>query len=309
MFARFFRTIAMAGILALANFGVAQPTRAQSQDKFYYWVAPRFGIPITLEESRVSPPLPILRQGFVVEVNATIKARIDNLMAKGHDVGVRGHIAAGAVDYSRNYYAPDHPVWNWHFVSVNSLRDFTLDPYDPREGDPNRDAFPSTIDADPQQWIANYGDAYYPKAFSIFRQIDPSKSDALANVSNRGLAGTGERTLVTGFIITGGQPRTVVVRALGPSLAAAGVQEPAMNPKLDLFRGSYNIISNTDWKASAGSDALAELYPALAPTDDREAALLLTLIAGAYTVKGSTEDGSEGIELLEVYDVNFATQP
>ncbi len=82
-----------------------------------------------------------------------------------------------------------------------------------------------------------------------------------------------------------------------------------MNPKLDLFRGSYNIISNTDWKASAGSDAMAELYPALAPTDDREAALLLTLIPGAYTVKGSTEDGSEGIELLEVYDVDFATQP
>lgn len=122
------------------------------------------------------------------------------------------------------------------------------------------------------------------------------------------MAGEGERKLITGFIVTGGQPRTVVVRALGPTLAAAGVEQAATDPQLEVFRGSVRLTSNTDWKMGSGSDALAKSYPALAPKNDREAALLLTLIPGAYTIQGSTEDGTEGIELLEVYDVDSVTQ-
>lgn len=67
--------------------------------------------------------------------------------------------------------------------------------------------------------------SYTPTHYQIGAQIDPSKPDAVANVSNRAFTGTVEKVAITGFIITGGQPRNVIVRVLGPSLAAQGVQQ------------------------------------------------------------------------------------
>ena len=125
----------------------------------------------------------------------------------------------------------------------------------------------------------------------------------MANVSNRGMTGAGEKTLITGLIITGGEPRNVVVRALGPSLSAAGVQQAAANPKIEVYRGSTRVASNADWRSDARADVLRNSYAALAPTDDREAALFLTLFPGAYTLHGINEAGTEGVVLLEAYDV------
>lgn len=295
-------------IAAFALNCLAGPLSAQSTQKFYYWLTPRLGLPTTPPAARTSPPAP-LQQGFVIEVDAATKAQIDNLLSQGHEVGVRGHIAAGAVDYNRNYYEPGHPVWHWYFTSVDSLRDFNEGPYDTTEVNPNRDSLPSDIEANPQQWIATYGDSYYPTRFSIYKQIDPTQRDALANVSNRGMAGAGEKTLITGFIVTGGVPRNVVVRALGPSLAASGVEQFASNPQISVFTGSGGkVTSNTDWKNDARANELSQSYASLAPMNDKEAALLLTLPPGNYTLQGTNEDGTEGVILLEVYDVDYQTQ-
>ncbi|MEO5721249.1 MAG: hypothetical protein ABIR71_07250 [Chthoniobacterales bacterium] len=78
------------------------------------------------------------------------------------------------------------------------------------------------------------------------RAIDPNRKDALANVSNRGLSGAGEKRLITGLIISGGEPRNVVLRVLGPILSAAGVQQVAANPKIEVYRGSTRVASNAD---------------------------------------------------------------
>jgi hypothetical protein len=174
---------------------------------------------------------------------------------------------------------------------------------------PTNRANPSDIAANPDQWIQQNGDDYAPLAYEIKGQIDPSRPDSLANVSNRGLAGQGDQTLITGFIVTGGQPRTVVIRALGPTLASAGVTRAAANPALSLFHGSAKVAANSDWKTDVRSAELSQNYPSLAPGNDKEAALLITLMPGAYTAQGSTEDGVDGIELLEVYDVDSGTSP
>ena len=126
----------------------------------------------------------------------------------------------------------------------------------------------------------------------------------MANVSNRGITGPGERTLITGLIIKGGEPRTVVVRALGPSLSSSGLQQVAGNPRLVVHREGALLTSNSDWKVALRADELAQKYPMLAPSNDKEAALLLTLLPGSYTLKGINEDGTEGIVLLEAYDVD-----
>lgn len=119
------------------------------------------------------------------------------------------------------------------------------------------------------------------------------------------MAGTGERALIAGFIINGGEPRNVVIRALGPSLAAAGVQQYATNPRIDIFDADGNRLHpNDDWKTDPRASQLANEYPALAPTNDKEAARLATLLPGSYTVQGTNVDATEGVILLEVYDVD-----
>ena len=122
----------------------------------------------------------------------------------------------------------------------------------------------------------------------------------MANISTRGLVGTGQGQLIGGFIITGG-PKLVMIRAMGPSLAAAGVSPALANPSLILYTGGTQLASNDDWKTNANvADIIAS---GIAPTDDSEAALLIRLEPGAYTTVVSGAGGTTGIGLVEVYEV------
>ena len=142
-----FRWVSAAAFSALLT--IASDASGQSNQKFYYWLTVCLGDPV----ARVSPPSP-WRQGFVVEVDSTIKTQVDALMNRGHEVGIKGHIAAGVADYNRNHYEPNHPNWHSYFTSVDSLRDFTDAPGETTEVNPNRDSLASDIEVDPQHWIA-----------------------------------------------------------------------------------------------------------------------------------------------------------
>src|SRR6185295_4696498 len=72
----------------------------------------------------------------------------------------------------------------------------------------------------------------------------------LLNISARGVAGTGANALVGGFVIRGNQPVSVVVRAMGASLAAFGVTGQLSDTVLELYQGSTLIQSNDDWRAA-----------------------------------------------------------
>jgi hypothetical protein len=95
--------------------------------------------------------------------------------------------------------------------------------------------------------------------------------------------------------------KEILLTAKGPSLSSFGVSNPVQNPQLQLFLGSQLIASNKDWGTNANAGQIAA--SGLAPTDNREGALLLTLEPGAYTVIVSSEDASSGIGLVEVYGV------
>ena len=283
----------LAFLLATIILGIASAAKAQSEEKFYYWVtrAPEY-----------------YRQGssgqsFVIEVNAGLKAQIDEIAQHGFP-GFAGRVAAGSADYNKDYFAPGQPVWNWHIASIDEIFDRNKTLF-PLVVAPMYDANPSDIAVNPAKWIQDNGDRYVPRRYWILKQVDPNKPDAMANVSNRGLTGAGEKTLITGLIITGGEPRKVVVRALGPSLTSAGIQQVAANPKIEVYNGSgKKVASNADWKADEFSDSLRTFYPSLVPSNDKEAAMLLTLGPGAYTLHGINEDGSEGVMVLEAYDVD-----
>jgi hypothetical protein len=240
----------------------------------------------------------------VVEVESDTAAQIRNqLSVRNNHTGVGGHIISGPADYGRNYFLPAHPVWHWHFTDIDRVYQLPGALAEVFYGEGSYR--PSDIEANPDQWIASNRNHYDPYFYEVKGEIQPDAADALANVSNRGVAGTGERALITGFIVTGGQPRNVVVRGLGPSLSGQGVQAFASNPEIAVFDNAGNrAAANTDWKTDSRADALNASYPALAPTNDNEAALLLTLLPGAYTVQGANEDGTEGVMVIEAYDVD-----
>ncbi|MFN2621800.1 MAG: hypothetical protein ABR611_03050 [Chthoniobacterales bacterium] len=122
----------------------------------------------------------------------------------------------------------------------------------------------------------------------------------MANISTRGLVGTGQGQLIGGFIITGG-PKLVMIRAMGPSLAAVGVSPALANPTLTLYAGGNQLAANDDWKTNTNvADIIAS---GIAPTDDLEAALLIRLEPGAYTTVVSGVGDTTGIGLVEVYEV------
>jgi hypothetical protein len=107
--------------------------------------------------------------------------------------------------------------------------------------------------------------------------------------------------LIGGFIVTGTQPKRVIVRALGTSLTVSG---HLADPYLELRDSSGNVIrSNDNWR----SDQEQEITDTgLAPTNDLEAALIATLPANsaAYTAIVSGVNNTSGIGLVEVYDLN-----
>jgi phospholipase/lecithinase/hemolysin len=133
--------------------------------------------------------------------------------------------------------------------------------------------------------------------------IPPGKA---VNISTRVFVDTGERISIAGFIVTGDIAKRVLIRGLGPSLTANGVPDPLADPTLTLFDDSGNILqSNDDWKNS--SDAVEIMSTGIAPTNDRESAIIANLAPGQYTAALAGKDGGIGNGLIEVYDLASGT--
>ena len=130
--------------------------------------------------------------------------------------------------------------------------------------------------------------------------LSPLSSSTLKNMSTRASVGTLDDVLITGFIIGDVGSTTVVVRALGPSLASYGVAHPLSDPVLTIYDSNGNAIATNDnWQDNI--NAILVQKNGLAPPNASESALVLHLPAGRYTaiVRGAN-DGT-GVGLAEVY--------
>jgi phospholipase/lecithinase/hemolysin len=122
------------------------------------------------------------------------------------------------------------------------------------------------------------------------------------NLATRLFVDTGERVAIAGFIVTGDISKKVLIRGIGPSLAANGVPGPLADPVLTLFDNTAAAqMSNDDWKSSP--DAAEIMNSGIAPTDDRESAIIASLPPGSYTVSLEGKGGGTGNGLVEVYDL------
>jgi hypothetical protein len=126
-----------------------------------------------------------------------------------------------------------------------------------------------------------------------------------ANISTRGQVLQGDQVLIGGFIIGGSQTKTVIVRALGPSLAAAGIGSPLTDPTLELRDAMGNVLAaNNNW--GDGANAAQIQAEGFAPSQPVEAAVRATLNPGNYTAIVRSANAGAGIGLVEIYDLSPA---
>jgi chitodextrinase len=129
----------------------------------------------------------------------------------------------------------------------------------------------------------------------------------VVNLSTRVRLGSGERVAIPGLIVDGGTRRTFLLRAVGPGLVPRGVAGALADPRLAVMQADATLASNDDWGLPSGGSVLAqaarEVGAFALAAGSRDAALLITLDPGAYTVVTSGATGAEGIALVEVYEV------
>lgn len=123
---------------------------------------------------------------------------------------------------------------------------------------------------------------------------------ALLNISTRMEVLSGENVLIAGFIVTGNEPKKVLIRGLGPSLPVAG---QLADPTLELHQGGSLLVSNDNWRDSQEQEISDTTIP---PTSDLESALVTTLSPGSYTAILAGKENSAGVGQVEVYDLSQA---
>jgi plastocyanin len=138
----------------------------------------------------------------------------------------------------------------------------------------------------------------------------PAILSYLGNISTRGFVQTDNNVMIGGFIVQGTQPKSVIVRAIGPELTPFGVPDVLADPTLALHNGAGTLIaSNNNWQTTIiGGIITADQVSAIqnsghAPTQPSESAIIATLPPGNYTAIVRGVNNSTGNALVEVYDL------
>jgi uncharacterized delta-60 repeat protein len=134
--------------------------------------------------------------------------------------------------------------------------------------------------------------------------VDQNANAEITNLSARGFVGTGDDVLIGGGVVISGNTGSaarVLVRAIGPSLGTMGVVGSLLDPTLSLRDSNGNLIATNDnWKDSQQSEIAGT---GLAPTDDRESAILALLAPGSYTAIVAGKQAITGAALVEFYNL------
>jgi hypothetical protein len=159
---------------------------------------------------------------------------------------------------------------------------------------------------------AQTDNAYPPATYTVVGNVScsapvptptPPKTPAqLQNISTRARVLTNDNVLIGGFIITGTDPKKVIIRALGPSITSNGVPVPGRlaDPILELHSGN-NVVTNDNWRTDQEAEIMGT---GLAPHDDKESAIVRTLAPGSYTAIVRGVGGGTGIGLVDVFDLS-----
>jgi hypothetical protein len=137
------------------------------------------------------------------------------------------------------------------------------------------------------------------KALKLLASTTSAPAVHLANISTRASVGAGDNVLIAGFIVTGSQPKKIVVRALGPLLP---VNENLADPTLELHDSTGTVAGNDNWRDTQQDAVKATTIP---PGNDYDSAIVRTVNPGAYTAILAGKGGTTGVAVVEVYDLDL----
>ena len=175
-----------------------------------------------------------------------------------------------------------------HFGNLNSAGD----------DDPDGDGLVNLLE---------YETARNPMQVDYVAPAVPPMRSQLLNLSSRATVGAGENILIAGFIVSGDAPKTVILRAKGPSLVAFGIpyNQLLSDPQLKIFNEAGVVVgSNNDWAENEDQANELRQYPFYADLASVDSALVLHLSPGSYTAQISGVNGGTGIALFEIWDVD-----
>jgi photosystem II stability/assembly factor-like uncharacterized protein len=130
--------------------------------------------------------------------------------------------------------------------------------------------------------------------------LNPTSAAQLANIATRGLVQTGDNVLIGGFIVAGNEPAKILVRAIGPSLAAFGLQGVLADTELELHDSNGGVTGNDDWRSTQEAEIIATSIP---PKHNKESAVLAVLAPGNYTAVVRGKNNTTGIAVVEAYNL------
>jgi cyclophilin family peptidyl-prolyl cis-trans isomerase len=172
---------------------------------------------------------------------------------------------------------------------------------------PNESAILTTLPSDPS--AANYTAIVHGKNNTTglglveVYDLDSGPGSTLLNISTRGRVDVDPNALIGGFFLGGTESKRVLVRAIGPSLAASGIPNPLADPILELHDGNGALLdSNDDWGLSPDQ---AEIQASgVAPTNPKESAVVKILPTGPFTAIVRGVNNTTGIGSVELYQLN-----
>ncbi|QYM79852.1 YHYH protein [Horticoccus luteus] len=130
---------------------------------------------------------------------------------------------------------------------------------------------------------------------------------ALTNLSSRTFVGVGEQVAIAGFVIGGSGPMRLLLRAAGPALAAYGVGDALVDPRVTLYAGSAVVATNDDWSDNVDAATVAttatETGAFALASGSKDAAMIVSLPPGVYSMVVAGAGANTGTALAEIYVV------
>ena len=141
---------------------------------------------------------------------------------------------------------------------------------------------------------------------SPLARAQPAGFSRLTNLSARGVAGPDSDPLVAGFVVSGDAGKTLLLRAIGPTLDSFGVTGALADPTLSVYSKAALFASNDDWGSAANSAQFAAIAASVGAfpltAGSRDAVLLPTIASGAFTAQIAGKTAVNGVALMEIYD-------
>lgn len=167
-----------------------------------------------------------------------------------------------------------------------------------------------TVSLAPGTYSAAVGGGAAALATALLEVYDTEAGNGSAritNISTRGQVSAGD-PLIAGFVIAGDERKRLLIRAVGPSLANFGITGVLADPRIELLSGATSIATNNDWTDGSVVSQVNQFSSALGAftldANSKDAAFVVQLNPGAYTVQVSGVNGGVGTALVEIYDAD-----